>query len=304
MIVSIILGILKVIGIILLCILGLLLLTVFVVLFVPIRYKVLADSNINDTDKEYHVTAKVSWLLHLVRGKYEYPSEEGFVLKVGPFTVYGKKEKPEPRKKKKTSQKNTKEYSESKEQEETKSEAMQSAETNPETTGILEEALDTEEKEKSKRKTLKEKILYTRQKIYDKINRIRAKIKYILANVKKYVNIIQSNEFKAAFALCKDSLIRLFKMIKPRKVKVDGTVGMKSPDQTGYVCAAIGVISPFFKKQIHVVPDFENFIIRGNVLIKGRIYLFVVLVVAIKAFFDKNIRKVIEMFRKEEVVNE
>lgn len=311
MIVSIILSILKIIGIILLCILGLLLLAVFVVLFVPIRYKVLADSNINDTDKEYHVTAKVSWLLHLVRGKYEYPSEEGFILKVGPFTVYGKKEKPEKEKKKKTVSQKKKEEAILKEQEkenvseETKSEVMQSEEIKPEDTDILEDAFHEEVKEKSKRKTWKEKILYTRQKIYDKINKIRAKIKYILANIKKYINIIQSEEFQAAFALCKDSLIRLFKMIKPRKVKVDGTVGMKSPDQTGYVCAAIGVISPFFKKQqIHVIPDFENFIIKGNVLIKGRIYLFVVLVIAIKAFFDKNIRKVIEMFRKEENINE
>ena len=79
---------------------------------------------------------------------------------------------------------------------------------------------------------------------------------------------------------------------------------MKSPDQTGYVCGAIGLISTFFKNQIHVLPDFENFIIKGNVLMKGRIYLFVVLIIAIKAFFDKNIREVIEMFRKEETVNE
>ena len=101
MVVSIILSILKIIGIILLCILGLLLLAVLLVLFVPIRYKVTADSNINDIDKEYHVTAKVSWFLCLVRGKYEYPSEEGFVLKVGPFTVYDGKEKQEKEKKSK-----------------------------------------------------------------------------------------------------------------------------------------------------------------------------------------------------------
>ena len=104
--------------------------------------------------------------------------------------------------------------------------------------------------------------------------------------------------------MCKGSLIRLFNMITPRKLKVTGKVGMKSPDQTGYVCAVIGVIAPFFKKQIHVVPDFENFVIKGNVLIKGRIYIFVVLIVGIKVFFDKNIRKVVEMFKQEVVVDE
>ena len=125
-----------------------------------------------------------------------------------------------------------------------------------------------------------------------------------MANIKKYIGIIQTVEFKEAFELCKGSLARLFRMIKPRKLKISGKVGMTSPDQTGYVCAAIGVISPFFKKQIHVIPDFDNFVIKGNVLIKGRIYIFVVLIVGIKVFFDKNIRKVVEMFKQEVVVDE
>ena len=50
--------------------------------------------------------------------------------------------------------------------------------------------------------------------------------------------------------------------------------------------------------------DFENYVVEGNILIKGRVYLFVVLIIGIKVFFDKNIRKVIDMFRKEVVVNE
>ena len=58
MIVSIILSILKIIGITLLCILGLLLLVVLLVLFVPIRYKVTADSHIKQDTTEYHIKAK------------------------------------------------------------------------------------------------------------------------------------------------------------------------------------------------------------------------------------------------------
>ena len=307
MIVPIILCILKIIGIVLLCILGQILLLLLVVLFVPIRYKVIAESDISDINKDYHLTAKISWLLWLVHGKYEYPSDDGFVLKVGPFTVYGGKEKPEKKKKvkmkKQTKEENvTGEIAKTEvdnyfEDEEVFNEEYEERSSKAKLT-------DNESQEKTGRKSLKEKILYTWKKICDKIIEIRVKIKSVFANIKKYLNIIQSNEFKEAFALCKNSLVRLFRMIKPRKVKVNGTIGMKSPDQTGYVCGAIGLISTFFKNQIHVLPDFENFIIKGNVLMKGRIYLFVVLIIAIKAFFDKNIREVIEMFRKEETVNE
>ena len=44
--------------------------------------------------------------------------------------------------------------------------------------------------------------------------------------------------------------------------------------------------------------------IKGNVLIKGRVYVFVLLIIGIKVFFDKNIRKVIDMFKQEVVVDE
>lgn len=308
MVVSILLSILKIIGIILLCILGLLLLVILLVLFVPIRYKVTADSNINDTDKEYHVTAKVSWLLWLIRGKIAYPSKEGFVLKIGPFTVYGGKEKPKKNSKNKSSKKSARAKETINENEQENVAAQEKDDTlniemqadKAEDVKILEETLEAEFEKKSGKKSLKEKILYTRQKIYDKITKIQTKIKNIIKNIKKYADIIQSEEFKEAFLLCKSSLVRLFGMIKPRKVKINGTVGMKSPDQTGYICAAVGVVSPFFKNKIRVIPDFEHFIVKGDAVISGRIYLFVVLIVAIKAFFDKNIRNVIEMFRREE----
>lgn len=301
MVVSIILGILKIIGITLLCILGLILFVLIVVLFVPIRYKVTADSNINDNVKDYHVRAKVSWLMHLVHGKYEYPGEEGFVLKVGPFTVYGKKKKEKPDKKQKIKKKEKNGEKPENYEKEENTLIVQEETTREEHTIPEKEVQEEENSKKTKRKSLKQKILYTRQKIYDKINKIRQKIKDILTNIKKYIGILQSDAFKEAFALCKDSLVRLFRMIKPRKVKIKGTAGLGSPDNTGYMCAAIGVISPFFKKQIQIHPDFENFIIEGSAVIKGRIYLFVVLIIAIKLFFDKNIRKVMDMFHKEEV---
>lgn len=311
MIVSIILSILKIIGITLLCILGLLLLVVLLVLFVPIRYKVMAESHINQDTTEYHVKAKVTWLLCLVHGKFEYPGEEGFILKIGPFYLSGKEKKPKkPKKEKRKS--NSKRIDETEEVYSAASEeeggtdyqdATVSSENKTDKTGnvdLLEEMLEEKIQKKKERKSFIEKIHYTRQKICDKISEIKNKIKKIFANIKKYISIIKSDEFKNTLAVCKTSLVRIFRMIKPRKVRITGTVGMKSPDQTGYVCAAVGVISPFYKKQIHITPDFENYIIDGNVLIKGRIYLCVVLGIAIKVFFDKNIRKVLEMFRREE----
>ena len=301
MVISIILSILKIIGIILLCILGLVLLFVLLMLFVPIRYKVYADGNVNDTEKEGLIKAWFSWTLIYISGKYSYPSEEGLVIKVGPFKVFDSKEEEKPKKEKKTEKKKVKEtkedISEAKEETITETDKAETV-SEPVTEDV------SKENEKESKKTLKEKILYTWQNIYDKINGIYIKIKDILAHIHEYMDIIQSKEFKAVFELCKKSFLRMIKMVKPRKLKIKGTIGMKSPDQTGYLCAAIGVISPYFRKQIQINPDFENFIIKGSILVKGRMYMIVFLIIAMKAFFDKNIRKLIDMFRKEEGINE
>lgn len=307
MIVSIILSILKIIGITLLCLLGLVLLLILVVLFVPIRYKVTADADINDENKDYNIKVKISWLLWFVRGKYNFPSEEGFVLKVGPFTVVGgEKKEVKPKKKTKTQDiledEKTAADTETESVENSDNKSLEdetlSEEVKAEDVHVLEELLEDEME--TQPKTFKEKILYTWNKICDKIKEIWLKIKDIFKNIKKYINILQSDEFKNAFSLCKDSIVRIFRMIKPRKVRIKGTVGMSSPDQTGYICGAVGILSTFYKKQIKVTPDFERFIIEGNALIKGRIYLIVIVVIAVKVFFDKNIRKLLKMFRREE----
>ena len=296
MVVSIILGILKVIGIILLCILGLLLLLCLSMLFVPFRYRIYAEGNMDDADKSFKVSAKISWFLLTLCGKYAYPSEDGPIIKFGPFTLYGKKEKPEKVKKSKKK----------KEKNEPTEEVLQSETDKTVSEEQTSDSASETIKKRKKRvpKTLKEKILYTRQKIYDKINEIIKKIKFILANIQKYMDIIQSKEFKNIFALCKDSMFRMLRMVKPRKLKIKGIFGLGSPDQTGYVCALIGVISPYYKKQIQLMPDFENFILNGNILIKGRVYGIVFMIIGLKFLVNKNLRKLIKMFRKEVVIDE
>lgn len=63
------LQILKIIGIVLLCILALVLFLVSVILFVPIHYKAVADYT--DTDNVYNVKAKANWILHIIRVNFD-----------------------------------------------------------------------------------------------------------------------------------------------------------------------------------------------------------------------------------------
>ena len=74
---SVVLTILKFIGITILVLLGILLLVVGLVLFVPIRYK--AEGFYKDS---YRVQAKINWLLHIVSFSLLYEKEQPFQMKL------------------------------------------------------------------------------------------------------------------------------------------------------------------------------------------------------------------------------
>ncbi len=77
----ILMGILKVIGIILLIILTLIIVVLLGVLFVPVRYKGYVKK-----DKDIIVKINVFWLLHTIDGKYFFPENE-FEIKIFGITI-------------------------------------------------------------------------------------------------------------------------------------------------------------------------------------------------------------------------
>ena len=82
--------ILKIIGIVLLCILAFILLLLLVILFVPVRYRV-----VGSYDKEAYLKAKVTYLLHLIGFTAIYEVSFKAVLRIlfVPIRLLPKKEK-------------------------------------------------------------------------------------------------------------------------------------------------------------------------------------------------------------------
>ena len=81
------LNILKIIGIILLCILGLLLLLLILILFVPIRYRLKADRKLK-ADTPVRAEAKITWLMHLISAAYQYPKAPYLKVRILGIPVY------------------------------------------------------------------------------------------------------------------------------------------------------------------------------------------------------------------------
>jgi len=167
------------------------------------------------------------------------------------------------------------------------------------TDGKADDATDESLEEKAtlkdfinKLKSVFSNLKLTVNKVYDKIIDVRDNTDY-------YIRLLESNEFKSAFKLAKKELIRLLKAIGPKKIKGNIFFGSDDPSVTGQVLSYYSVLYPKVGKNIYFYPDFEDKHLYGDIYLKGHITVFVLLIIALKLYFNKNLKNVIKKLKKE-----
>lgn len=316
-----ILSILKIIGIVLICILGVLILLLFLVLFVPLRYQLKLKREMG-SEESFHLLVKVTWLLHLLNVVYMYPSEVSLRVRIFCFTVFHSgKEKgsaKEPGKENSTTDKsNEKEETEnknaadsSKRKTETQKEVQSSKNTESDTekpglenkkteTGNTEYQKMSEKEEKQGLIKFFQKLIRIFKNIKYTICKICDKIKHIIGSIRYYIDILKSENFQNVWSICGGEIISLLKSIAPRKLEGNLTVGTGDPASTAQILAVYGMLYPFIGNHIFITPDFENPVFEGDFYMRGRITVLKALKTAIKVYFNKDLRKVIQLLKRE-----
>ena len=306
---QIVLWILSFIGITLLVVLGLILIVLLFVLFVPIRY----SGEFQKNAEVMKLQIKANWLLHLVRVRAEYEKEflvRAFVLF---FKVYDSSKPPKEKKvkEKRSKEKHVKEKKLEQEnipeaKDEVKKETLQGAISDPTPEQEVNETEEIKESEDVNQTDVKEKkpfFVRMKEKIENIICKIKSicdKIKDVVQNIQYYLEILQEEETKALFGRCKTRIFKVLKSIRPRKLKVDAIIGTGSPDTTGYLMAIAGMLYPYFGSSVNIVPDFEKTIFEGQIFIKGRITVFVIVLQALKLLLDKELRNLLKRLKRED----
>jgi molecular chaperone GrpE (heat shock protein) len=323
----IILLVLKIIGIVLLCILGIILLAAACVLFVPVRYRIELDRQEGDGKPPIMVKAKVTWLLHLLNIRMRYPYEKQCLrARIFLFTIFSvpKKEKAKHSTKKKQSAKKTsserEEKKEAKEsdcldkQTETKSEAdavtLEAPMSGQEQTQKEPEQEEEASEEKLSLMQKLKKILHLVQNFFQKLIEIVQNIQYtiehfcdkiktILNNIEYYRDVVESDEFRNSLRLCKDELIRVLKCLRPRKMQADLIIGMDDPAVTGQILAVWGMLYPFIGEYVNIVGDFEQTRIEGHAFIKGKVSIVTFVITVVRIYFNQDVKKLLKLLKKE-----
>lgn len=333
----IVLLILKIIGIVLAVLLGILLLGLCLALFVPLRYQLEARRTEGEDEPPIEIRAKFTWLLHFINVRIQYPSEVYVRARVFLVTVFrlprrqkqaaaSGQESPSEREGRKRQEKTKKQSGESekadvteegqsqkqpdkKEPDKNQPSGKDTGSVNRETETGPSAGKEAREKRRSRKSVkgffrfLKKKILKICgifQNIQYTIKRICDKIRAIWENIDYYLNILKEEAFKNSFALCKEELFSVFSYVKPRKLKADLTIGTGDPASTAKIFAYYGMLYPAVGNHVAVTPDFDEKRIEGTVFIKGKVMLFTFLKAAIRIYFNKDIRKLFKLFKKED----
>ena len=333
----ILLLILKIIGIVLGALLGIILLGIVLVLFVPVRYRAEVMRTESGDSPPVVVRAKAGWLLHIVNIRVDYPADVWLKVRILFFTIFKmpkqekeKAEKTKPDKKRSAKAKTAKTKTAKTKPAKTKPEKPKSDTAKPaeepekpaetvktddaaalEMTGpqqfsadeTAEEGADGKKRRgiKFSLKGLWIKICKFFQNIWYTLKRICDKIKTIWKNIEYYTGILQSDTFKRSFALCKDELRQIFAYLKPRKLQADLVIGLDDPAATAKILSYYGILYPFVGNHVNIVPDFDRKRLEGSVLVKGKIKMFIFLKAAIRIYFNKDIKRLIKLFMKEDV---
>lgn len=311
-ILDIILIILKVTGILLLAILGLVVLLTMIILFVPIRYK-----SIGDFEKEegftHRIYAKVTWCLHIVTVTFSrIENKNHLVIKVFGINIdiFKRKKKASDKKESKTSKK-TKLLSKGTKQLKVKpKENLKEDKVLKATSGnndkktlsyadksvnkVIDAQADTEEKKTS----LFEKIKLKLKAVLEKIQNICEKIKNYNNVKNSFIEYLRKEESKIAIKEIKKITYKLMKHILPRKLKANIGFGFEDASSTGTALGMLSMLYAIYGDNLELEPDFDKQVLYGKYKLKGRIYIYFLLIVTWKLYKDKWIRDFVAFSKK------
>ena len=303
---TIIISILKWLLIILLALLGLVLVLVACLLFVPARYYVFAQQ-----DGLWSMKGNVSWLFHILHFSFEVQKGEmkkklrifGIPLLDSEKTKKEKKEK-KPKQKKKKKKNGTVQEETPKEElwapyeadkpEETSEEIPEEAPKPEQTASEAEDSATIEQKPEEKSEGFFEKIKSKIQKIRETISNVIQKITKLMHQKDEVPRILSKPETKQFFSFAWDKLKRLLRHVLPRKVKGYVAYGADNPATTGQVLGIVSVVYAKTGMLLEIRPNFVEKQLECDVEVRGRIQVFTLLVIVLKVLLNKELRKLMK----------
>lgn len=307
---SIFLLILKIIGIILLSIISLLLIIIALILFVPIRYRIIANKF---EDSDFYAEIKLTWLLHFINILIKYTDDLYYRVRVILIPI----KKSDNLKKHKNNSKKTEPYSDDTksvdEGENISDESANEDISDNEISKNKEEIVSTSDLDENdddninfdENKGIIYKIRFVLTKfleflfnIKEKLNEAYNTVVNIVKDIDYYINALKDERNKKVISLCLSQASSIINNIKPKIFNGNLTIGIDDPYTMGQILSIYGILFPIIHDKITINPVYDKEVIEGDLYIKGRISVFVLIRAAIKIYFNRDYKRMIKIFKK------
>ncbi len=292
--IGIILTVLKIIGILLLCIIGLVLLLLSIVLFNPIRYRAKGSFYENEPKIRFRAT----YFLGLIR--FNLVFENGKLMyraKIAFKTLVDSEVKDLDEKVKEKVVKDVKEVKDVDnyfdDESKTELETAEIKNDSIDTSDSVDSVKKVEKKKKSKLKEIFEKIKF-------KFLQICGRIKKIFKTYQSYRDFLTTKESREAIKEIKSRIFKALKAIKPRKIKARLKFGFEDPALTGQVLGALSILYPIYGDNLILEAEFldvTQLILEGEFKLKGRIRVITLLIQFLKIYRNKRLKEFIRFIK-------
>lgn len=299
---AILVTILKWIGILLLCLLGLILFLVLMVLFYPVTYQAKGELG-ERIPEDITVTIRIRWFFSMVGVVLMY-RDSALSGKLSILGIPVRRFPGSPKKKRQIRRKK-------KEKAAAEEETVMTTETLPEisrtetrSAAVEEEGVSesAEWKKSGMAARIRRIELATRSKIRQIIEKIRAIPAFFrtlwdkLSNIR---SIVGDDDNRKAVKFVLAELLQLLKKCGPGRIATDLTYCAGDPALTGQVLAILSMMPFLYCDKVGIRPDFdgETFYVRGTFSLKGHIQTVSLVRTALHIYKNKQVKKMIHNVR-------
>lgn len=313
-----ILFLLKLLGIIILVIIGLLLLALFLVLFVPVRYKARFRRQ-EEPEMGVFADGVISWLFPVFRVRILFREKKlcytvrifGIPLFTSgkPKRVKGKqkaaekkgtpekqKKAPEPKEMSKAQETSVLQET-GKEREAPNLQEVNVPESKKSTVDSTKEAVGANvatEKRKGLSGRIKrwiEKLAVVPGLVKAKVLRLLEKLKLLWKKKEAVIAFFSDERHKMAIGTTLGTGKKLISHLFPQKIRGTLLFGTGDPESTGKALAVFGILYGAYGKQFLIVPDFNEKKLAVDVNVRGRIRFATLLLYGIRCWRNKQVRR-------------
>ncbi|WP_455722115.1 hypothetical protein [Agathobacter sp.] len=279
--------ILKVIGIILLILFGLLLFVILSVLFVPIRYS--GRGSFDNTD--VHAELSAGWFLHLFVLKLHYDNElDGYYRLAFIKRRLFEPEEPDDGMEPDGDEDIDRMQESAINEDEIISDDSQPAGQVLYTASSAEDENDCKADERNDNDSTKKKHKKYKSNKKESGDGILNKVTGVINKFKK---LYSDSRNKAAIGHLKEEFFIILKRICPKKLVLTAEFSTGEPDKTGILLGILAMFPIGYTNRWQITPDFnsDEAFAKGSFKIKGRIFIISILAASLRILFDKNCRR-------------